>query len=165
MTKSTYAGPPREWLRQASDIEDNCRSVSVGGMAADLNMLPAPVGETHRVFGRLVEYARRKQGLTLEELAEQAEVDLAEIVEIEMHDEIVPQVRTVYNLANVLNLPSGRLLEVAGLATPRPDVSSAALKFAARSEPTAQLSPEEREALEEFVKVLVETSDGSSANA
>ncbi len=50
-------------------------------------------------------------------------------------------------------------MEVAGLASPRPEVSSAALKFAARSEPTAKLSRDERDALEEFVKVLVETSD------
>ncbi len=165
MTKITHGGPSEEWLQQASEIEDSCRSLSVGGMAVDLNMLPPPPGETHRVFGRLIEYARRKQGLSVEKLAEQAEVDLAEIVEIEMHDEVLPQVRTVYNLAQVLNLPSGRLLEVAGLASPRPEVSNAALKFAARSEPTAPLTPDEREALEEFVKVLVESSDGNPANA
>jgi hypothetical protein len=50
-------------------------------------------------------------------------------------------------------------MEVAGLAAPRPEVSHAALKFAARSESTAKLTINEREALEEFVKVLVEVSD------
>jgi 16S rRNA A1518/A1519 N6-dimethyltransferase RsmA/KsgA/DIM1 with predicted DNA glycosylase/AP lyase activity len=56
-------------------------------------------------------------------------------------------------------------MEVAGLATPRPEVRSAALKFAARSEPTSQLTDEERGALEEFVKVLIESSDKGSAIA
>ena len=51
-------------------------------------------------------------------------------------------------------------MEVAGLTTPRPQVRHAALRFAARSESTAQLSRDEKDALEEFVKVLVETSDG-----
>lgn len=95
----------------------------------------------------------------MEQLAERAEVDLVEIVEIEMDEMTIPDVRTVYQLATVLDLPSARLMEMAGLATPCPEVSRAALKFAARSESTAKLSREEREALEEFVKVLVETSD------
>ena len=163
MTK--HIGPSREWLLQAADIEDSCRSVSAGGMAVDLDMLPPAGGDTHRVFGRLIEYARRKQGLTVEALAEEADVDLGEIVEIETHEHVVPQVRTVYQLAKRLELPAGKLMEVAGLATPRPEVSSAALKFAARSESTAKLTSEEREALEEFVRVLIETSDKGSVIA
>jgi len=83
-----------------------------------------------------------------------------EIVEIEMYDETIPRVRTVFQLAKALKIPEGRLMEVAGLATPRPEISHAALKFAARSESTAKLTRNEREALEEFVKVLVEVSDG-----
>jgi hypothetical protein len=73
----------------------------------------------------------------------------------------VPEVRTVYQLAQVLNLPPTRLMEVAGLVTPKPEVSHAALRFTARSEPTTRLSQDENKALEEFVKVPVETSDGA----
>lgn len=111
------------------------------------------------VFGRLIEYARREQGLTVERLAEQADVDLGELVEIERDDDFMPQLRTVHQLASVLKLPTSRLMQVAGLATPRPSVAGAALRFAARSEPTSELSPDEREAFEEFVKVLVESTD------
>lgn len=157
MMKNT--GPRPEWLREMADFEDSCRSISVGGMAADLGMLGAPPAESHGVFGRLIEFARRSKGLSVEQLAEQADVDLAEIVEIERKQNAVPQLRTVYQLANALKLPAGKLVEVAGLATTRPEISNAALRFAARSEPTTTLSPAEREAFEEFVKVLVQASD------
>jgi len=153
-------GPSQAWLRQMAEGEETCRSVSVGGMASDLGLLRVAPSETQRVFGRLIEFARRRQSLSVEQLAKEADVDLSEIVEIETNDELVPQVRTVFQLATVLKLPSGRLLEVAGLAKPRPEVSTAALTFAARSESTAQLTPEERSAFEEFVKVLVDLSDG-----
>lgn len=157
MNKNT--GPSLEWLQEMAGHEDSCRSVSVGGMAADLGMLPAASDETHRVFGRLIEFARREKGISLEQLAERADIDLEEVVEIERNENVVPQLRTVHQLALVLSLPAGRLAEVAGLAAPRPDLSNAALRFAARSEPTATLTPAEREAFEEFVKVLVEGSD------
>lgn len=160
MINNKTNGPAREWLLKMAEFEDSSRSVSAGGMAADFGLLPATQVEPQRVFGRLIEFARRKKSLSVEQLAERAQIDLADIVEIEMNEMAAPDVRTVFQLANVLELPSARLMEVAGLATPRPEVSSAALKFAARSEPTAKLSREEREALEEFVKVLVETSDG-----
>jgi HTH-type transcriptional regulator, competence development regulator len=155
-------GPPREWLKRAGEIEDHCRSLSVGGLASDLGMLRAGTADVQPVFGRLIEYARRKRGLSVEDLAEQAEVDLAAVVEIERNDRVLPEIRTVFQLAQVLDLPARRLMEVAGLASPKPEISNAALRFAAHSEPTARLSQDESRALEEFVKVLVETSDGAS---
>jgi hypothetical protein len=97
--------------------------------------------------------------LSVEKLAEQASVDLAVGVEIETNDRVVPEVRTVHQLAQVLNLAPGRLMEVAGLTTPKPEVCHAALEFAARSKPTTPLSNDENKAFENFVKVLAETSD------
>ena len=152
-------GPSREWLLHIAELEDACPSVSVGGMACDFDLLPA-ASEAHRVFGRLIELARRKKSLTVEQLAEKADIDLEDLVEIENEEPIVPQVRTVFQLASALDLPAGRLMEVAGLAKPRPEVNRATLKFAARSESTAKLTREEKEALDEFVKVLIEVSDG-----
>ena len=153
-------GPPRDWLLRAADIEDTCRSVSAGGLASDLGMISPGISSIKSAFARLIEYARRNQGLSVEKLAERADVDLAAIVAIETDDRTVPEVRTVYQLAQALRLPSGKLMELAGLATPKPEVSRAALKFAARSEPTSKLSRDERVAFEEFVKVLAEASDG-----
>jgi len=153
-------GPHREWLLRMADIEDSSKCIAAGGMAADIGMLAHVAGESQRVFGRLVEFARRARGLSVEQLSAQADVDLGEIVTIERDEDAVPQPRTVYQLAQVLGLPAGSLTEVAGLTRPRREVSEAALRFAARSEPTAKLTKDEREAFEEFVKVLAEASDG-----
>jgi len=51
-------------------------------------------------------------------------------------------------------------MELAGLADPKNAcISSAALRFAAHSETNAELNPQEDQAFEEFVKVIVEASD------
>lgn len=153
--------PPRDWLLQAGAAEDASRSLSVGGLAADLGLLPSAKMGVQTAFSRLVEYCRRKMGLSVEQLAEQADVDLEEIIEIETKASAVPDVRTVYELAKALKLAPSTLMEVAGLTTTRPQIRNAALRFAARSESTACLSHDEQEALEEFVKVLVESSNGA----
>lgn len=153
-------GPSEAWLRKAAAAEDANPSFSVGGLAADLGLLPSSSTRVQSAFSRLVEYARRKEGLSVERLAQAADVDLEAIVDIETEASVIPDARTVYQLAKVLKLVPNTLMEVAGLTTPRPQIRQAAVRFAARSESTARLSHDEQEALEEFVKVLVETSDG-----
>lgn len=149
----------REWLLEMAKVEASCRSVAVGGLAADLGMIEPAKTKAPRVFGRLVRLARRAKRLSVEELARRADLDIVEVLDVEQHEETVPTPRTVYQLAQVLEIPPEKLTEVAGLAEPRAEVNKAALRFAARSEPTADLSAVEREALEEFVKVLGEASD------
>lgn len=151
--------PNSQWLRRMADAEDRCESVSVGGLAHELGMLPTAMPEAPRVFGRFIEFARRERGMTVEALAQSANVDLAELVAIEKEDLDVPTPRTVYQLAQVLKLPPGKLSEIARLTQPRSAISEAAVRFAARSESTAKLTEGERHAFEEFVKVLVESSD------
>jgi transcriptional regulator with XRE-family HTH domain len=147
--------PISTWLRHMADAEDNCPAISVGGLAQEFGMFPSPTVEPPKVFGRLIEFARRERGLSVEALANAASVDLAEVVAIETEHDVVPNPRTVFQLAQVLKLPASRLTELAGLAQPRKSLSEAAVRFAARSEPTAKLTVDEKEAFEEFVKVLV----------
>lgn len=162
MSKPTNnRGPNRAWLTKMAEIEDQEQSVAVGGMASELGLVHGTASERPRVFGRLIEFARRSKGLSVERLAESADVDVAEIVAIERDEETAPLPRTVYQLAQALGLPAGMLTEVAGLATPREEVSLAAIRFAARSEPMAKLTKAERTAFEEFVKVLVDASEGA----
>ncbi|MCE9556628.1 MAG: helix-turn-helix domain-containing protein [Planctomycetes bacterium] len=150
--------PNPDWLRHMADAEDRCRSVAVAGLAQELGMLQNPAWERPRILGRLIEYARRDKGLSLEALAKAADVGLAEVVAIEMEADVLPLPRTVVQIAQVLGLPAATITELAGLARPQKMLSEAAVRFAARSEPTARLSIDEREAFEEFVKVIVETS-------
>jgi HTH-type transcriptional regulator, competence development regulator len=65
--------------------------------------------------------------------------------------------RTVFNLSNALKLPTEKLMQLAGLVSPRdPRVERAAVRFTARSVPTETLTPEQSAALEEFVKTLAQ---------
>jgi len=146
-------------LEHAFAEADGC--ISVGGLAHDLGFLRAVPASTPRVFGKLIEFARRTHGWSVERLAEQANIDLAEVVNIESERDFIPQPRTVFQLACTLGYSTERLMEVAGLTKGRSEpMNEAAVRFAARSEPASQLTTEEREAYEQFVKVLVESTDG-----
>lgn len=148
------------WLRRMADLEDQCPSVSVGGMASDLGVLEIADGTPTGVFGRFIEFARRKQRMSIEDLSVQIAVDLSELVALENDPDAQPRPRTVHKLATFLKLPVGPLMELSGLAeSRRSNIGSAALRFAARSETSAELSPQENQAFDEFVKVIVESSD------
>jgi len=142
--------------------DEDYGSVSAGGLLAEaLIEWQSHSDESElRPLGRLIELARRRQGLSVPELAKKADVELSEAVAIEAGAAAEPQPRTLYGLAKALDLPPSGLMELAGLVKRRDNtLAAAAVRFAARAEPMAKLSPEERHALEEFVTVLAESSD------
>ncbi len=113
--------------------------------------------ETAIAFSRFVQLARRNRRLTVEKLAEDADIELRELVSIEESVNYKPDLRTVYQLANYFGVQRAKLLQVAGLTMPKDShIANEAVRFAARSEPTAALTAEERSALEAFVSVLSE---------
>lgn len=157
MNDDKRAGPSREWLARMGDAEAGCQ-VSAGGLASELGFLDAPSFEPSIAFGKLVELARRDRGETVEVLAKKADLDLTELLSIE-RGERAPTPRSVYQLAQVLRFNAGKLMELAGLADAKDErLREEALLFAARSEPSAKLSREEREAFEAFVRVVAEKS-------
>jgi transcriptional regulator with XRE-family HTH domain len=108
-------------------------------------------------FAKLIELRRRHHGLSVEQLAKVAGVDLAELVALE-REGVAPRPQALHQLARVLKLPLPRLMQLAGLegANDR-GLDQEAVRFAARSEAVGKLSPEEEEALEDFVKYLDRT--------
>ncbi|TAM79795.1 MAG: XRE family transcriptional regulator [Acidobacteria bacterium] len=155
-----------DWFRRRAALDDKAE-VSAGTL--DLNRLPATrssnvvsmqgaVNENPSpAFGLLVNLRRRKKGLRIEALAKAARIDVTELIEIERNLNYVPEPRTVYQLANALQLPSDRMLELSGNLTVRDSsLGQEAVRFAARSESVEKLSKEESRALEEFVKFLSE---------
>jgi len=108
-------------------------------------------------FGRFVNLMRRRHGLDLEKLAKDADVDVADLFEIENDLHHKPKIRTVHRLAEYFELPRSGFMQVAGLtvSTDR-KLFDEAIRFAARSEPTSDLTPEENTALESFVTALGE---------
>lgn len=151
----------KEWCRRMAELEGDAE-IGAGPLAFDPvftgERIPAvsdDEDEPHIAFGRFVRLMRRQRGLSLEELATGADVDVAILVEIENDPHHKPELRTTYQLANYFGVSRSGLMQVAGLAA-RKDakLSDEAIRFAARSEPTAALTSEEKEALEAFVAVL-----------
>jgi transcriptional regulator with XRE-family HTH domain len=153
----------RKWLERRAEQEDR-HFISVGGLISTLDptcqteVASTPSVETTKTaFVRLLQLARRERRLTLEKLAEKADVDLAELVKIETDETFTPALRTVHQLASTLDLPAKKLMVLAGLLQVKdPNLQQASVRFAARSEPIGNVSPEEHAALEEYVKFLNE---------
>lgn len=149
----------RDWLRRKAEQEDGCM-VSVGGLVEALDSGEAVAGDVvpfKRAFDRFIELARRNRRLTLEQFAEQTDVDLAELLRIEADEHYVPAIRTVHQIAAFLQVPVQKLMALAGLLRVKDArFQQATLHFAARSESIDTLSDEEHAALEEYVKFLCE---------
>lgn len=112
---------------------------------------PAPSG-----FGRLVNLLRRKRRVTLEGVAGEVGVELADLMALEQDPHHIPHLRTAYLLADFFGLPLARVLQLAGLSESGESNMEAAVPFAASADPSAELSQEERAVLDAFVKVLNE---------
>lgn len=149
----------KEWCLRMAHLEGDAE-IGAGLLAFDPildRFTPAVdiLDEPGIAFGRFVQLMRRNRGLTIEKLAEDSDVEIAELVEIEDDARHKPQGRTVYQLANYFKVPHNNLLQVAGLTAPRDSrILEEAVRFAARSEPVSKLSPEEQAALEAFVAVI-----------
>ena len=149
----------KEWLLQGAKKDDD-GVIGVGGLGHRLQesttVVPLPTAEKSAV-STLVELQRRKLRYSVSRLAEEADVDVADIVSIE-HRGICGDPRTMHKIAHVLKLPVPSLIRLSGLAEDRdPRLEAAAIRFAAKSAPMERLTREETEALEEFVRILAES--------
>jgi transcriptional regulator with XRE-family HTH domain len=154
----------KEWCLRMAQLEADTTSNFEIGAAP-----PAPVGQVvhidepsieilspiNIVFGRFVRLMRRHRHLTLEKLADDARVDITELVEIEEDSRHTPDPRTVYQLATVFEVPMPKMMQLAGLSKLKDArLVNEAIRFAARSDTVEDLNPVERAALEAFVAVL-----------
>lgn len=124
-------------------------------MEADPSNKDVANEETRIAFGRFVNLMRRKRGLSMEELADEASLDPKELLVIEDDIHYVPELRTVYMLAQTFKVPQPALMQLAGLSVANDaELNREAVRFAARSESVQKLSHEENEALMAFIAVL-----------
>jgi transcriptional regulator with XRE-family HTH domain len=143
-------------------LEEGC-SVTAGTL--DIETFNQKVDESrarqdHReshlgIFSKLVELKRRDAGLSREALAEQANIEVVELFQIETNLDEAPEPRVVSRLAKALQLPAGKMMQLVGhLNVVDGNVSLAAQRFAASSGSMQALSADERKALSEFVDAL-----------
>jgi len=150
---------PKDWFARSARTEgDSEVGAGIPSFLREPAAKPANAASTahsHLAFGRFVSLMRRHRGLTVEKLAEKASVEMAEIINIEEHLEHVPEPSVVYQLAVTFGIPPKRMMQLSGLTEARESsLEVEAVRFAARSESSAKLTKEEREALEHFIAVL-----------
>jgi transcriptional regulator with XRE-family HTH domain len=143
-----------EWFREAAETEANT-PITAGLTRVGEVRYPKHGRIESVALAKLIELRRRQCGLSTEELAMQADVNLEDVVNIERGEGAVPELRTVRQIVFVLKLPEKRVLQLAGLSESRDrHLREATVEFAARAEPVEKLTPEEHKALEEFVSFL-----------
>ena len=111
------------------------------------------VASSRRAFVVFVRLLRRRHGLTIDQLAERADIDREEVVAMEWNNGYRPTPLTLHKLSQVYGLPQRRLAALAG-AFRDDSVNEHASRFAAQSESFSKLTPEERKVVDEFVKFL-----------
>jgi len=110
--------------QNTAELEEGC-SITAGRIETDsfFKEVAAQTNkpakkEVYRGFlCRVINLARRSAGISIEQLAELAHVDALEIFRIEEEVGGVPDPAVVSRLARALNLPPGKLQQLAGYVT------------------------------------------------
>ena len=151
----------RQWCAEKGKAEAGAE-IGIGLLCID----PLLFGDEGRVtvldesrvaFGRFVNLNRRKLKLSYEALADKADIELAELMNIEQDASYEPEPRTIYQLATIFKVDQKKLMELSGLTRPKNTTYiEEAVRYAARSESLEDLNDQELAALEAMVSVLSE---------
>ena len=163
----------RDILLEASD--DELRE-AFAGTGEDLNALAArgesaaqhalsethdaaEVEDLHRGLGMLLRMLRRREQLSVDDLANNARVSAPELRRIERDPAFDPNPRTIFQLEQYFELTERSLVVLSGAVHVDDDVREEAVRFAASSEDISGLTKEQRKLLNQFVKFLRKHTD------
>lgn len=122
-------------------------------LTVEMTAMDPDVAASRRAFLLFLRMLRRREGLSVDELAKRSGIDRTELLAIEWNNGYRPSPLTLHKLGEFYSIPQRRLAALAGAV--RDDaVSEHASRFAAQSESFAKLTPEERRVVDEFVKFL-----------
>lgn len=152
----------KEWCINMAHKEGDLE-VGAGLLALDPDISDAAIetsivenGEDPRLaFGPFVQLMRRYRELSVEELANNADIDVSNVINIERYPHYIPEPRTVVRLSQFFRIPSKRLMQLSGNVNIRDErLRTEAVRFAAKSGSIERLTDAEREAIEVFVAIL-----------
>ena len=115
--------------------------------------------DLHRGLGALIHMLRRKERLSVDELAQNARIAATELHSIERDPTFDPNPRTIFQLEQYFNLQDRSLVLLSGAVNVDAAVREEALRFAAHSERIQELTRDERNLINQFVKFLSEHID------
>lgn len=112
--------------------------------------------ELRQGLGAMLAMLMRREGLSDDELADRAGVEVDELRRIRLDPEYVPSPRTIYRLECFFELPSRGIAILTGAVRVADDASFRrdVHRFAAQSASIGKLTREERRLLNEFVSLL-----------
>lgn len=117
------------------------------------------IQDLHKGLGALITMLRRRDKLSIDELAKKANVDPEEVRQIENESALTPNPRTIFQLENYFRLTSRSLVILSGAILVHSDVRKEAVRFAASSKNISTLNRDERKLLNQFVRLLQEHTD------
>ena len=109
--------------------------------------------------GVLLQMLRRRERLSIDELAQNARVYASELRRIELDPVFDPNPRTIFQLAQYFKLPRGALSFSRVPCESTTTFREEAVRFAASSDHISGLTREQRKHLNQFVKFLRELTD------
>lgn len=147
---------PKDWCMEMARLEGDME-VGAGQLSSDAlaSGFVRASTEPSFAFSQVIDFLRREHELTPAQLAHRAHVDLADLLAIERNPDQTPHLRTVYQIARYFNLQVSLLMQLAGLTTPSDaGLADRAVRFAANSDPSAELSDEQQAILEALISEL-----------
>lgn len=156
----------QDWLQRRIDTDpwiDTDAGAPIAVLAS-IGMFIAPelvaneVADRERVsysFGVFIRQLRRRDGLSIEKLAQRARIDVEELRLIEHDPHFRAKPRMVHQLSDVFKIPERSMMTLAGAMVANDNrIEEAAERFAAMSDDMSKLTREERKLLNDFVKFL-----------
>lgn len=119
----------------------------------------ATVVDLRRGLGTLIQMLRRRQGLSVDQLAENARIAEWELRRIESDPKFEPSPRTIFQLEQYFHLDERILVILSGAVHVDNTIREEAVRFAASSEAIQELTGEERKLLNQFVRFLSKHTD------
>ncbi len=112
-------------------------------------------GTRRLVFQEVVKGLRKEKSLGIEQFAEKAGIDKADVIAMERHPGFKPSPLVIHRLSKFYKIPQKKLAILAGAIKDMPRrMEQEASRFAAQSESFAKLTEEERKTLDDFVRFL-----------
>ena len=102
---------------------------------------------------------RRKERLSIDELAQNARVPAFELRQIEGDPTFEPSPRTIFQIEQYFKLHERSLVVLSGAVRVDNNIREEAVRFAASSENIQELTTDERKLLNQFVKFLSKHTD------
>ena len=153
----------KTWSSNAGTREDGL-DIGAGVIAADPMFThegsadESPEASRH-ALGRFINLMRRDQGLSIEALADKADIEIGELLSLENNASHLPDVRTLYQLSEVFGVSQEKLMGLSGLTHANDDdYVEEAVRYAAKSASVEVLTEDEHAILNGLISVLSENA-------